>query len=163
MLNILDDTVNPVEPFLRSDRMPHIWCPGCGIGTTVNSFARALIDSKIDLDWAEKCSSRPTEHFQLTILGRPLRFDLYHSVLAEIIMPEATPLPQRRAQPPIHFGNWRLPPCSGVRFLSGPTHLCIVHWERWSQSLAPPVRYSGGGTRSFKTRSVVGRDELRIG
>ena len=49
MLNVIDDTVNPVEPFLRSDRMPHIWCPGCGIGTTVNSFARALIDSKIDL------------------------------------------------------------------------------------------------------------------
>src|SRR5208283_4700451 len=50
MLNILqDETVNPVEPFLRSDRMPHIWCPGCGIGTTVNSFARALIESKIDL------------------------------------------------------------------------------------------------------------------
>lgn len=50
MLNVLrDDTVNPVEPFLRGDRMPHIWCPGCGIGTTVNSFSRALIDSKIDL------------------------------------------------------------------------------------------------------------------
>jgi 2-oxoglutarate ferredoxin oxidoreductase subunit beta len=30
--------------------MPHIWCPGCGIGTTVNSFTRALIDSKLDLD-----------------------------------------------------------------------------------------------------------------
>src|SRR5208337_5546379 len=44
-----DDVVNPVERFLRSDRVPHIWCPGCGIGTTVNSFARALIDSKIDL------------------------------------------------------------------------------------------------------------------
>jgi hypothetical protein len=49
MLNVIDDTVNPVEPFLRTDRMPHMWCPGCGIGTTVNSFARALIDSKIDL------------------------------------------------------------------------------------------------------------------
>ena len=44
-----DEIVNPVEQFLRSDRVPHIWCPGCGIGTTVNSFARALIDSKIDL------------------------------------------------------------------------------------------------------------------
>jgi 2-oxoglutarate ferredoxin oxidoreductase subunit beta len=40
---------NPVEPFLRTERMPHIWCPGCGIGTTVNCFTRALIDSKIDL------------------------------------------------------------------------------------------------------------------
>src|SRR5579864_7032304 len=44
------NVVNPVEPFLRSDRMPHIWCPGCGIGTTVNCFTRALIDSKVDLD-----------------------------------------------------------------------------------------------------------------
>ena len=43
-------TSNPVEPFLRMDRMPHIWCPGCGIGTTVNCFTRALIDSKADLD-----------------------------------------------------------------------------------------------------------------
>lgn len=40
---------NPVESFLRTDRMPHIWCPGCGIGTTVNCFTRALIDSKQDL------------------------------------------------------------------------------------------------------------------
>jgi 2-oxoglutarate/2-oxoacid ferredoxin oxidoreductase subunit beta len=40
---------NPVEQFLRSDRMPHIWCPGCGIGTTVNCFTRALIDAKIEL------------------------------------------------------------------------------------------------------------------
>jgi 2-oxoglutarate ferredoxin oxidoreductase subunit beta len=44
------DIVNPVEQFLRTDRMPHIWCPGCGIGTTVNSFARALLDSKVNLD-----------------------------------------------------------------------------------------------------------------
>ena len=39
---------NPVEEFLRMDRIPHIWCPGCGIGTSVNSFAHALIDAKID-------------------------------------------------------------------------------------------------------------------
>ena len=41
--------INPVEPFLRTERMPHIWCPGCGIGTTVNCFTRALIDSKVNL------------------------------------------------------------------------------------------------------------------
>jgi len=40
---------NPVEEFLRTDRMPHIWCPGCGIGTTVNCFVRALLGSKTDL------------------------------------------------------------------------------------------------------------------
>jgi 2-oxoglutarate/2-oxoacid ferredoxin oxidoreductase subunit beta len=42
--------MNPVEPFLRMDRMPHIWCPGCGIGTTVNCFTRALLESGADLD-----------------------------------------------------------------------------------------------------------------
>jgi 2-oxoglutarate ferredoxin oxidoreductase subunit beta len=41
---------NPVLPYLRQDRLPHIWCPGCGIGTTVNCFARALTDSGLDLD-----------------------------------------------------------------------------------------------------------------
>ncbi|HEV8524590.1 MAG TPA: 2-oxoacid:ferredoxin oxidoreductase subunit beta, partial [Terriglobales bacterium] len=34
----------------RVDRIPHIWCPGCGIGSTVNCFTRAMIDSKLDLD-----------------------------------------------------------------------------------------------------------------
>ena len=43
--------VNPVIPFLRTDRMPHIWCPGCGIGTTVNCFARALVESKLLSSW----------------------------------------------------------------------------------------------------------------
>jgi 2-oxoglutarate ferredoxin oxidoreductase subunit beta len=28
--------------------MPHIWCPGCGIGTSVNSFVRALLESHVD-------------------------------------------------------------------------------------------------------------------
>lgn len=41
---------NPIYDFLRADRMPHIWCPGCGIGTMVNSFADALKKSEIDLD-----------------------------------------------------------------------------------------------------------------
>jgi 2-oxoglutarate/2-oxoacid ferredoxin oxidoreductase subunit beta len=41
---------NPVAKYLRTERMPSIWCPGCGIGTTVNCFARALDESKFDLD-----------------------------------------------------------------------------------------------------------------
>ena len=41
---------SPMEDFLRMDRIPHIWCPGCGIGTVVTSFAEALRKSKIDLD-----------------------------------------------------------------------------------------------------------------
>jgi 2-oxoglutarate ferredoxin oxidoreductase subunit beta len=41
---------NPVMPYLRQDRMPHIWCPGCGIGTTLNCFTRALAASGLNLD-----------------------------------------------------------------------------------------------------------------
>ena len=41
---------NPVEKYLRTDRMPHIWCPGCGIGTTVNCFTRAIDECGLDLD-----------------------------------------------------------------------------------------------------------------
>jgi len=41
---------NPIEDLLRMDRIPHIWCPGCGIGVVVTSFAEALRKSKIDLD-----------------------------------------------------------------------------------------------------------------
>jgi len=41
---------NPVERYVRNDRMPHIWCPSCGIGTTVNCFARAIDESGLDLD-----------------------------------------------------------------------------------------------------------------
>ncbi len=40
---------NPIEEFLRMDRIPHIWCPGCGIGTVVTSFAEALRKSQVDL------------------------------------------------------------------------------------------------------------------
>ena len=41
---------NPIEELLRMDRIPHIWCPGCGIGSTVNCFVRALQTSNIDLN-----------------------------------------------------------------------------------------------------------------
>jgi 2-oxoglutarate ferredoxin oxidoreductase subunit beta len=38
------------DELLRMDRMPHIWCPGCGIGTVVNCLVEALKASEIDLD-----------------------------------------------------------------------------------------------------------------
>ena len=41
---------NPVERYLRTERIPHIWCPGCGIGTTVNCFTRAIDECGLDLD-----------------------------------------------------------------------------------------------------------------
>ncbi len=74
---------NPVEQFLRTDRMPHIWCPGCGIGTTVNCFTRALLDSKADLNKVAVvsgigCSGRVAGYLNLdsfhTTHGRAIPF-----------------------------------------------------------------------------------------
>ncbi|HKZ76324.1 MAG TPA: 2-oxoacid:ferredoxin oxidoreductase subunit beta [Actinomycetota bacterium] len=41
---------HPVEWGLRVDRLPHIWCPGCGIGVSVACFVEALKEVGADLD-----------------------------------------------------------------------------------------------------------------
>jgi len=41
---------NTVDSLLRLDRMPHIWCPGCGIGPAVGCFVRAIGSSGVDPD-----------------------------------------------------------------------------------------------------------------
>ncbi len=46
----MSDRQNPVNSYLRLERMPSIWCPGCGIGTTVNCFTRALTEAAGNLD-----------------------------------------------------------------------------------------------------------------
>ena len=40
----------PMEDLLRSDRLPHIWCPECGIGTAVSCFTTAISRMGIDPD-----------------------------------------------------------------------------------------------------------------
>jgi 2-oxoglutarate ferredoxin oxidoreductase subunit beta len=40
---------HPLDKLLRTDRVPHIWCPGCGIGTAFSSCLIALSGSGIDL------------------------------------------------------------------------------------------------------------------
>lgn len=45
-----NDAKNPIEKLLRMDRMPHIWCPGCGIGTVVTSFTEAIRKNNEDPD-----------------------------------------------------------------------------------------------------------------
>ncbi|MBC8416475.1 MAG: 2-oxoacid:ferredoxin oxidoreductase subunit beta, partial [Candidatus Cloacimonetes bacterium] len=42
--------IHPMDDLLRMDRIPHIWCPGCGIGTAVTAFAAGLDKANIDLE-----------------------------------------------------------------------------------------------------------------
>ena len=40
---------HPLDDLLRTDRIPHIWCPGCGIGTAFSSCLTAMKTSGQDL------------------------------------------------------------------------------------------------------------------
>lgn len=83
MCQLVELVENPVMPFLREERIPHIWCPGCGIGTTVNCFARAIEEAKIDMSKLAVvsgigCTGRVAGYVKLdsfhTTHGRPIPF-----------------------------------------------------------------------------------------
>ena len=42
--------IHPQDPLLRADRLPHIWCPGCGIGPAVRAYIEAMKEVEIPLD-----------------------------------------------------------------------------------------------------------------
>jgi 2-oxoglutarate ferredoxin oxidoreductase subunit beta len=54
MIAELQDVVvaeqHPMDPLLRQDRLPHIWCSGCGLGTVLTCFVSALQKSGLDPD-----------------------------------------------------------------------------------------------------------------
>jgi 2-oxoglutarate ferredoxin oxidoreductase subunit beta len=61
---------HPTAPYLRMERIPHVWCPGCGIGTVVQCFASALERAEVDLDKASVvsgigCSGRAAGYLKL--------------------------------------------------------------------------------------------------
>jgi 2-oxoglutarate/2-oxoacid ferredoxin oxidoreductase subunit beta len=72
-----------VKKYLRMDKMPHIWCPGCGNGMVMSAFLRAVDTLKLDPDKIVVvsgigCSSRITGYIDFNTLhtthGRPLAF-----------------------------------------------------------------------------------------
>ena len=74
---------NTVDSLLRLDRMPHIWCQGCGIGPAVGCFTRAIESSGLDPDKIALvsgigCSGRAAGYVKLdsfhTTHGRALPF-----------------------------------------------------------------------------------------
>jgi len=74
---------HPMEPYLRMDRIPHIWCPGCGIGPVLTCFIDALHKGEFDLDRVTVvsgigCSGRVAGYIKLdsfhTTHGRAIPF-----------------------------------------------------------------------------------------
>lgn len=41
---------HPVDEFLRTDMLPHIWCPGCGLGIVLKAYVKALDKAEIPKD-----------------------------------------------------------------------------------------------------------------
>ncbi len=82
-MTLASEPAHKMDELLRTDRMPHIWCPGCGIGTVVNVFLSALSDSGLNLDKVAVvsgigCSGRAAGYIKLdsfhTTHGRAIPF-----------------------------------------------------------------------------------------
>ncbi|MCR4407821.1 MAG: thiamine pyrophosphate-dependent enzyme [Anaerolineae bacterium] len=72
-----------MNALLREERLPHIWCSGCGIGTALTCFISALLKSGLDLDKVVVvsgigCTGRVAGYVQLdsfhTTHGRAIPF-----------------------------------------------------------------------------------------
>lgn len=47
---MVEEKLSPFIKYLREDRLPHIFCPGCGNGIVMNTFFKALEGSEIEFD-----------------------------------------------------------------------------------------------------------------
>lgn len=72
-----------IDCFLRLDRIPHIWCAGCGIGQAMGAFIRGMLRARLDPDKVSMvsgigCTGRAAGYVKLdsfhTTHGRALPF-----------------------------------------------------------------------------------------
>lgn len=72
-----------IEQFLHTERLPHMWCAGCGIGIVTGAFLRVLVDLGLKREetvvvGGVGCSSRAAGYVDVgtmhTIHGRALAF-----------------------------------------------------------------------------------------
>lgn len=79
----LADIRHPMEKYLRMDRLPHIWCSGCGLGTTLSCFTYALdemewTDADVGVVSGIGCTGRAAGYLNLdsyhTTHGRAIAF-----------------------------------------------------------------------------------------
>jgi len=83
----IQEKPHPMEDLLRMDRMPHIWCSGCGLGSAVTTFIEGLKKAGVSYDKTAIVSG-------IGCTGRVagyLRLDSYHTTHGRAI-PFATGL-----------------------------------------------------------------------
>jgi len=64
---------HPMDNVLRMDRIPHIWCPSCGIGVAVSALAvHGVMSGALDREQRYRLN-----HFDLLVPdGQPVRWAL---------------------------------------------------------------------------------------
>lgn len=76
-------STHPLDELLRAERLPHIWCPGCGLGIVARCLVEAVRGSGIPYDRhvivsGIGCTSRVPGYINLdtyhTTHGRPIAF-----------------------------------------------------------------------------------------
>jgi 2-oxoglutarate ferredoxin oxidoreductase subunit beta len=74
---------HPRDALLRSERFPHIWCPGCGLGNAMSCYAKAIETSETPRDKhvvisGIGCTGRIAGYVNIdsyhTTHGRPIAF-----------------------------------------------------------------------------------------
>ena len=74
---------HPILNYIRRDRLPHIYCSACGIGTVLGAFANALRELEFDMDRLVVvsgigCTGRASGYFEAdgfhTTHGRAIAF-----------------------------------------------------------------------------------------
>jgi len=87
--------LSDIKKYLRLEKLPHIWCPGCGHGIVLQAFLRAVFDLNLNPDKLVVtsgigCSSRAVGYLNFDTLhtahGRALAF----STGIKIAKPELT-------------------------------------------------------------------------
>lgn len=79
----LIEKVHPLEEYFRKERLPHIWCSGCGLGIAMSSLLYAIKEleipkEKISIVSGIGCSGRVAGYVKVdsyhTTHGRPIAF-----------------------------------------------------------------------------------------
>ena len=79
--------IHPDDTYLKPGRIPHIWCPGCGLGVVLNAYIQALKAREIPQDRASVvsgigCTGRAAGYLNMdtyhTTHGRAIPLSLIH-------------------------------------------------------------------------------------
>ncbi len=82
-MSVVQANMHPLDNYLRTERLPHVWCSGCGIGTVLGAYLRAMKNIGMDPEKTIMvsgigCTGRAAGYVKMdsfhTTHGRPIPF-----------------------------------------------------------------------------------------